>query len=220
MTEITQEQIDAGISLYSRYLLSIYNWLLLGLGCRFLWKCPSRHMLDLYNRFVSSNHLDIGVGTGYFMDKCQFPTDTPRIALMDLNTNSLNTAGKRLSRYHPEVYRRNALERFNLNAPPFDSIGMMNLLHCLPGNMKTKGVVFQYASEILNAGGVIFGSSILYQGVKRNHVINFMTLLINRAGIITNLEDTAEDLKESLDRYFTGSSVYIIGREVLFHARK
>jgi hypothetical protein len=96
----------------------------------------------------------------------------------------------------------------------------MNLLHCLPGDMKIKGVAFQNAAEVLNPGGVIFGSSILYQGVKNNPVINLILDLTNRTGIMTNLEDTAEDLKENLDRYFNGSTVYIIGREVLFHARK
>lgn len=83
--EITEDRIYAGISLYSRKLLYFYDWLLLGACCRLLWNCPSRHMLALYNEYISANHLDIGVGSGYFMDRCRFPSSRPRLALMDLS---------------------------------------------------------------------------------------------------------------------------------------
>ena len=154
------------------------------------------------------------------MDKCRFPKPQPRLVLMDLNHNSLNIAGKRLARYNPETYHRNVLEPFNLDIPPFDSVGIMNLLHCLPGDMKTKGVVFNNISEVLKPGGVVFGSSIMYKGMKRNPMISKILDMINRWGFMTNLEDTVEDLKESLDRYFKESSVKVIGYEVLFRARR
>jgi len=220
MAESTDDRVNAGIALYTDFILFFYDLLMLGYGCRFLWRCPSRHMLELYNKYVSANHLDIGVGSGYFMHKCRFPSPEPRLVLMDFSPNSLNAATKRLSRYNPEVYRRNVLEPFDLPAPLFDSVGLMNVLHCLPGNMKTKGVVFHNIVEVLNPGGVLFGSTILYRGLKRNRIVAKALEMNNRRGIMTNLEDTVEDLKESLDCCFSESSVNIIGYEALFHARK
>lgn len=220
MNHATEERIKAGIALYSRLVLTLYDWWFLGFNCRFFWECPARYLLDLYNQHVSANHLDIGVGTGYFMDKCKFPGSSIRLALMDLNANSLRAASKRLIRYKPEVYRRNASEPFEINAPAFDSIGMMNLLHCLPGDLKTKAIVFEHARAVMNPGAVIFGSTILFEGVKRNPLATLAMKTSNKRGFMANLNDTLEDLRESLRRNFSESSVRLIGCEALFWARK
>jgi SAM-dependent methyltransferase len=220
MTGSNEERVKAAISLYTKPLLFFYDSLLLGCNCRCLWKCHSRHLLELYDTHISANHLDIGVGSGYFMDKCRFPSPQPRLGLMDLNPNSLRAASKRLARYNPEAYQRNVLEPFNLQVPSFDSIGMMNLLHCLPGDMKTKAVVFQNALEVLNPGGTVFGSTIMYLGVERNLMTTQILEINNRKGIMTNLEDDVEDLRENLKNLFSESEVKIIGCEALFWGRK
>ena len=216
----TRERTEAGIALYSRFILTIYDWYFLGYQCRFYWRCPAYYLLELYNQHVSSNHLDIGVGTGYFIDKCKFPSTSIRLALMDLNANSLQAASKRLIRYKPEVYKRNVLEPFGIDAPAFDSIGMMNLLHCLPGNMETKTIVFEYAKAVMNPGAVVFGSTILYEGVKRSAWATLALKYSNKKGWMDNMNDSLEDLRESLQRSFSESSVKLIGCEALFWARK
>jgi len=216
----SEQRVKAGTALYSRFILALYDRSILGYQCRFYWKCPSHNLLDLYNRYVSVNHLDIGVGTGYFLDKCKFPGENIRLALMDLNPNSLKVASKRLKRYKPEVYKRNVMEPFNINAQPFDSVGMMNLLHCLPGTMKTKSVVFEYAKAVMNPGAVLFGCTLLYQGVKRNALANLALKYSNKKGFMDNMNDRLEDLRDSLRSSFSESSVKMIGCEVLFWARK
>jgi SAM-dependent methyltransferase len=220
VTETNDERINKAISLSSRFLLDVYDWVVLGYNCRINWGCPKGRLVQLYNDCVTANHLDIGVGTGYFMDRCRFPSPQPRLVLMDLNPNSLEKAGKRLSRYRPGKYRRNVLEPFNLDVPPFDSIGMMHLLHCLPGNMETKGVVFKNALEVLKPGGVVFGSTILNRGVKPSLRRTLALKMINWRGYMTNLEDSVDGLKAGLEKYFTESSVWTIGAEALFRARK
>lgn len=206
--------------MYTRYVLAIYDWALLGLNCRFIWKCPSHHMLSLYNNYVTANHLDIGVGTGYFMHHCRFPSSNPRLALMDLNPNSLDAAQRRLARYYPETYLRNALEPFNIDAPPFDSIGITNLLHCLPGDMKTKEVVLKNAKSMLNPGGVLFGSTILYSVAKPNMMASVALKSVNKRGIMSNMNDDVEVLRNNLGIHFSESSVRQIGYVALFHAKK
>ena len=215
-----EEQGKAGAAMYTRLVLTLYDWWFLWYNCRFLWECPARYLLDLYNQHVSANHLDIGVGTGYFLNKCKFPDTNIRLALMDLNANSLRAASKRLVRYRPEVYQRNVLEPFGINGPVFDSIGMMNLLHCLPGNLKTKTNVFEHAKEVMNPGAVIFGSTILCEGVKRNARATMAIKYANKRGFMANLNDNLEDLQESLQDSFSDSYVKLIGCEALFWACK
>ena len=118
--------------------MSIYDWLALELHCRFIWRCPASRIAGFYDRHISGNHLDIGVGTGYFPDKCRSMGNNPRLALMDINPDNLARARKRLKRYRPAVYQANILEPVSLDVPGFDSIGLSYVLHCLPGTMETK----------------------------------------------------------------------------------
>lgn len=217
-TEFTEKQVNAGIALYTRLFLSVYDLLALRYFCRLIWKCPSSQLLALYNRYVTANHLDIGVGTGYFLDKCSFPSGEPRLAIMDLNQNSLDVAGKRLGRYNPEIYKRNVLESFDIGTPPFASVGILNLLHCLPGNMKEKGIIFDNIKEVLIPGGIVFGSTILYKGARANPVGDLALRWNNRTGFMTNLDDDIEDVKATLSRYFPESRVWRTGYMVFFWA--
>jgi len=199
--------------------MSVYNWLALGLTSRFVWKCPSNNIIELYNRHVSSNHLDVGVGTGYFLDKCGFPTPTPRLVLVDLNLNSLTIARKRLARYSPQTYQLNALEPLEIDGPRFDSVAVSYLLHCLPVTIQAKGTVFEHLKTLLNPGGVLFGTTLLYRGMKRNFLATYSFFWLNLLGIMTNKHDDVEGLKQILARHFTEYDVTIIGCGALFWGR-
>ena len=50
---------------------------------------------------VGARHLDVGVGTGWFLDHCRWPVESPKITLLDLNENSLAVASKRIRRHAP-----------------------------------------------------------------------------------------------------------------------
>ncbi|MDJ0903720.1 MAG: hypothetical protein QNJ55_33515, partial [Xenococcus sp. MO_188.B8] len=76
------ERINAGQAIYNKPVLAIYDVLVLGISHHFLWQCPTSKHLNLYNTNISGNHLDIGVGSGFYLDKCKFPTNKPRLALM------------------------------------------------------------------------------------------------------------------------------------------
>ena len=219
MSEITLKQAKAGQAPYNRLLLAVYNPYV-RFNCRFLWGCPPRQVLDLYNEHVSGNHLDIGVATGTILDYCKFPSPTPRLALMDLNPNSLHVASKRLVRYHPETYIQNALDPVRIDIPPFDSVGLANLLHCLPGTMRTKKVVFENVRAVLNPGGTVFGCTILNTGMERNPLARLTLHLMNAMGYLSNKQDDLEGLKQNLAECFSESSVKVVGFMALFSARK
>ncbi len=119
---ITQQQVEAGQAVYTKRTLAIYDLLVLGLSNRLIWKCPTPQLITHYNQNVSGNHLDVGVGTGYFLDHCRFPSDTPRVALMDLNPDTLEFASRRVARYLPEIYPQNILEPISFDGNGFDSV--------------------------------------------------------------------------------------------------
>ena len=65
-TSITVKS-DRGAAAYKPWLLSIYDWLILGVFSTFVWRCPTDGiLLPFFRENVSETHLDVGVGTGYF----------------------------------------------------------------------------------------------------------------------------------------------------------
>ena len=80
-------------------MLRYYDWLL-ELTCNRIWRCPIRRTLELYGRHLSSNHLEVGVGTGYFLEHSRFPDSQSRLALLDLSSR-YRWFGKRTSCYLP-----------------------------------------------------------------------------------------------------------------------
>ncbi len=213
------EQVDAGQAVYTKGVLSAYDLFVLGFSNRLLWRCPSGRIEDLYNKHLSANHLDVGVGTGYFLDRCRFPSKALRVALMDLNPNTLEFASRRIARYNPETYRRNVLQPIPFDAQKFDSVGVNYLLHCLPGSIETKAAVFDHLKPLMNPGAVLFGSTLLQGGVRRNLFAKGLMGVYNKKGIFSNREDTLEGLKQALTERFRDVQVEVAGCAALFSAR-
>jgi ubiquinone/menaquinone biosynthesis C-methylase UbiE len=207
-------------ALGTRIFLSVYDWFALGLNCRLIWQCSAGRIVDFYNQHISGNHLDIGIGTGYFLDKCRFSIEKPRLALMDINNDILTAAQKRLNRYCPQIYQRNIFEPISLNGHGFDSIGLCHVLHCLPGTMETKEIAFKNILPLLNPGGIVFGATFLYRGIKRNPLATATFWAANSLGFMSNRQDSPEGLARSLKKYFTQSHVDLCGCEAFFWARK
>jgi len=216
--EVSPQQIEAGQAIYTRRNLNIYDVVVHGVSNPLIWKCPTQQLIDHYNRHVSSNHLDVGVGTGYLLDKSRFATSSPRVALMDLNPNTLNYASQRISRYRPETYIRNVLEPIAFEREHFDSIGISYLLHCVPGSIESKTVAFDHLATLLNPGGVIFGSTLLQQGVERSWFARRLMAFYNRKGIFANQQDSLEGLTRALEQRFSKVTVEVVGCAALFSA--
>jgi hypothetical protein len=209
----------AGAAIYTKPLLSVYDLGVLKFSNQFVWRCPSPLILDFYNENISANHLDVGVGTGYFLDKCRFPSSTPRLALLDLNPNSLAVTGQRLRRYSPTQHLANILEPVQLEPPKFDSIALNYLLHCLPGTLQSKAVVFENLTAWLNPGGIIFGTTILGQGVHQNFLARKLMALYNAKGIFSNLSDNLQDLEMILAKHCPGYQTRVVGCVAFFSGR-
>ena len=206
------------VAVYTPARLAVYDAAILGLSCRLVWRCPSRRFLELYNRHVGARHLDVGVGTGYFLDRCHFPVERPAITLLDLSEACLAKAARRVSRYSPEVRRANVLGPLDLGEARFDSVGLNGVLHCLPATMEEKAGVFRRLRPFLVEGGVLFGSTILGRGVAHGRVARKVIGIYNREGIFTNLDDDLEGLERALTSGFSRVDVETQGSFALFAA--
>jgi SAM-dependent methyltransferase len=211
------EQIEAGQAAYSPTVLRLYDWYVLGLSNHLLWRCPTSALRQLYDRNVSARHLDIGVGTGYFLDKTKWPVADPSITLVDLNANSLAAASRRIARYAPETVVANALEPLPLSGS-FSSAALCYLLHCMPGAIPEKAVAFDHLRPLLKPGARMFGATILQGSLPRSRAAQALMNLYNRKGIFSNAADTVEDLDSALRARFTDVKVEILGVVALFEA--
>jgi ubiquinone/menaquinone biosynthesis C-methylase UbiE len=209
----------AGQAIYTPRMLSVYDVVVLRFNAYVMWRCSPRRLVALYDEHISNRHLDIGVGTGFLVDKCRFPRGSLEITLMDLNPNPLRYAAKRLGRYQPKTHLANALEPFDLPAGSFDSIGLNWLLHCLPGDIASKSVVFEHCRTVIAPGGVIFGSTVLNSGVTHTPWSRLLMRKLNREGIFSNLADDLEGLRDQLGKRFDRFHVEVVGTVALFSAR-
>lgn len=203
---------------FNQRLLRHYDRLL-EFTCNRIWRCPIRRTLELYGRHLSSNHLEVGVGTGYFLDHSHFPGSEPRLALLDLSPHCLEHTATRLSRYAPEVYRANALAPIELAVQRFDSIAMNYVLHCMPGALPDKGIAFAHLKPLLNTSGVLFGSTVLRHGVRCDWRARAFMRLYNRRKLFCNLEDGLAGLREALEKTFHQVQIDVIGCVAQFSAR-
>jgi 2-polyprenyl-3-methyl-5-hydroxy-6-metoxy-1,4-benzoquinol methylase len=215
----SKQQVEAGQAVYSKSVLSIYDIVVLGISNRWIWKCKSSNILAHYNANISSNHLDVGVGTGYFLDRCQFPSDKPRVGIMDLNQNTLDFAARRIARYTPETYQQNILEPIETEIKVFDSVGINYLFHCVPGSLTEKTVAFDHLKVLMNPGCQIFGSTILQGGVPTSWSAKKLMKTYNKKGIFSNTKDSLKDLQTALTQRFQDVKVEVIGCVALFSGR-
>ena len=215
----SEQEIEAGQAVYTRRMLLIYDIRVLLLSNRFVWKCPSSRLVAHYNQHLSANHLDVGVGSGYFLDCCCFPAPSPRLALMDMNHNSLAFTAKRVARYSPEVYQQNVLEPICHEMAPFDSVALNYLLHCLPGSIAEKAAVFDYLHAVMKPGATVFGSTILNEKGVPNWAAVKLMRHYNRHGIFSNLTDTLEELERALEKRFKHVAIQTHGCVALFSGR-
>lgn len=210
---------DAGQAVYTARVLAAYDLFVLRFSNRFLWHCPWPRQLAHYDRHVTANHLDVGVGTGFYLDRCRFPVAWPRLGLLDPNPNSLAFAARRLSRYRPEILQADVLEPITFDAAPFESISVNYLLHCLPGTMQEKGAVFANLKPLLAHGGTLFGTTLLHGGVRRSAAARRLMALYNEKGIFGNAEDDLDGLREVLCRQLESVRVEVVGCAALFSGR-
>lgn len=211
--------VRAGQAVYSETVLSIYDWWVLGISNSYIWKCPTDLLEHEFRKHASANHLDIGVGTGHYLSEC-LPENCHRVGLIDLNQNSLNKAKNSIPQFPTETFLANVLAPFDFSCAPFESVSLNFLLHCLPGSIHQKAVVFDHIDPLLKSNAHVFGSTLLTQGVQRNTAAKSLMALYNRKGIFCNNNDSLDDLNQALQMRFKNIELYTVGAVAIFSANK
>jgi hypothetical protein len=218
----TPEQVAAGHAFYTKRSLAVYDAAILGFFSRVAWRCPADRILGHYTRHVSANHLDVGVGTGYFLDRCRFPTATgapPRLALLDASEACLDAASRRVARFAPERIQASVLEPIRYDGPRFDSVGLNYVLHCLPGDLESKAVAFDHLAALATPGATVFGATLLHDGVPRNWFARKVMDRNNDHGIFSNRGDSLEGLRMALSARLQDPVVEVTGCVGIFAGR-
>jgi hypothetical protein len=208
------------IKAYTRLGLHVYDPLIVNLVAPRVWDCSPDALVEHYRKHVTSNHADVGVGTGYFLDRCGFDSSQPRLALIDLQANCLEHAARRLARYRPQTYVRDALRPIEgVPGGPFDSITLGGIIHCLAGDLSQKSRIFDTVAPLARAGTKIFGYTLVYDGVSLRARRRLVHGVLNRLRVVDNKNDRLCDLHRELSTRFTDCKVETIGCMALFSAR-
>ena len=113
----------------------------------------------------------------------------------------------------------NVLDPIDIGSSGFGSVALNYLLHCVPGDLKSKSIVFRNVKPLMRDGGIVFGSTILGHGVRQNFLAKRLLRLYNAKGIFNNLSDSQEDLEAGLRAQFKQCTIRIEGSVALFSAK-
>lgn len=204
-------------AIYTRAMLSVYDLVVHGLSNHLAWRCPTRRLLELYSANLSANHLEAGIGTGFFIDRAD-GAEFERLVLLDINQNCLDRAARRLARLRPSVRKANLLARISRGLDRFDSVGLTYVLHCLPGRLSEKLAAVDHLKPLMRERAVLFGATILGRGIAPNAAARKLLDLYNAKGVFNNREDDFESLSEGLRRRFGEVEVERQGCVALFRA--
>lgn len=209
--------VHDGQAVYGALLLHGYNAVVFGINYRAFWRCSPQQVVDLYERNITDEHLDIGVGTGYLLTRCS-PSARRRIALADLNPHSLRHTAAQLAGYQVTCHRADALKPLPLPRASFGSVGLNFLLHCLPGPLSAKAAALDHATACLYPGGRLFGSTVLAHGVPVTPAGRRLMAHFNRRGIFHNAADSLDDLRDQLAARYPAFHLTTHGSVALFEA--
>lgn len=210
--------VIAGQAVYNRAVLTIYDLTVLHTAVPVIMGCPLRALVALYERNLGASHVDIGVGTGYLLDRARFPVPDPRITLVDLNPAPLRVTAARLRRYHARPVLASALDPLPLATSSAESAGLCLLLHCLPGTMSRKADALTHAARVVRPGGRVFGATVLGAEVPRRAPARALMSVYNARGIFHNAADSPDALRAELTTRFRSHTLTLHGCIALFEA--
>lgn len=213
-------KINRSQQYFNKVSLFFYDFILYGVISKYAWGSSIQRLDSHYKKYVRSNHLEVGVGTGFLLNRVVFDSTKPRLVLMDLSPECLAKTELKVSRYTPETYIQNLLAPVQHKMAKFDSIGINYVMHCVPGSFKEKGIAFSHLQPLLTENGVLFGTTVLSEGVHKNLLAKPFMWLMNYLGVFNNRKDNARDLKDFLEKNFQVIAFEVVGVTAFFAAKK
>jgi SAM-dependent methyltransferase len=205
-----------GQSDYTRPLLKLYDPLVLGPIARFVWRCPASRLVEGYRHHIRDRHLDVGPGTGYFLEHSGLP-DGSRVTILDPNTNVLRHVSRRLRQLDVTAVEADVLKPLLVDGP-FDSAALHLVIHCLPGPLSRKAAAVANVAAVLAPTGVLFGASVLGTSGSHTWLARRFLDTFNWQRGFDNLNDTEEGLREILAASFEHVELETVGSAAIFAA--
>jgi SAM-dependent methyltransferase len=201
---------------YTPLLLAIYDPFVLGFMAPVVWRSPIPPVVERYRQQVGRRHLDVGPGTGYFLEKAELPPEV-EVTLLDPNPNVLARVSRRLAPLEVSTVEADVLKPLPVEGP-FDSVALSHVLHCLPGPQPDKAAAIRNVAAVLAPQGVLFGGTVL--GASERHTLPARAVLraFNWQGAFDNLEDTEEGLRAILEESFENVEIDVVGSTAQFTA--
>lgn len=201
---------------YTPLFLRIYDPLILGFFTPVVWRCPTTRLVEAYRRHIGHRHLDVGPGTGYFLERAGIPDGSP-VTLLDPNVHVLDHASRRLRHLDITTVEADVRKPLPVHGP-FDSAAVNGVLHCLPGPLSAKAGAVANMAAVLAPTGVLFGASILGLSGRHTWLSRSILQANNRRGTFDNLGDTEEGLGEILEASFERVELETVGSMAIFSA--
>jgi SAM-dependent methyltransferase len=205
-----------GQSGYTRLLLRAYDPLVLGPVARFVWRCPTARLVEGYRQHIRDRHLDVGPGTGYFLDRSGLPGGSS-VTILDPNPNVLRHASRRLPHLDITSVEADVCKPLPVDGP-FDSAALHLVLHCLPGPLPRKAGAVANVATVLAPTGVLFGASVLGTSGPHTWLSRRALDAFNRRAAFDNLNDSEEALREILEASFQHVELETVGSIAIFAA--
>jgi SAM-dependent methyltransferase len=201
---------------YTRLLLNLYDPLVLGPIARYVWRCPTPTLVERYRRHIRPRHLDVGPGTGYFIERSELPPGS-LVTILDPNPNVLRHVSRRLARLAVTAVEADVLKPLPVTGR-FDSAALHLVFHCLPGPLERKADAIANVAAVLAPDGVLFGATVLGRSGRHSWAARRMLDAFNRQGGFANLDDTETRLREILAVSFDRVDLEVVGSIALFAA--
>jgi SAM-dependent methyltransferase len=201
---------------YNGALLRLYDPLVLGPISRYVWRAPAELGIETYRQHIRPNHLDVGPGTGYFIDRAGLPAGA-RVTIVDPNPNVLRHVTRRLRHLDVTAIEADVLKPLPFEGP-FASAGLNAVLHCLPGPLDRKAVAISNIARVLASDATLFGATVLGRSGRHTRAGRAMLAAFNRRGAFDNLDDTEDGIADILGRSFAVVTVRAAGGLALFTA--
>ena len=201
---------------YSPQLLAVYDRVVIGFVSWFVWRTPMEPIAEGYRRHIRDGHLDVGPGTGWFIERSSLP-DSSKVTLVDPNPNVLRHAARKLKRLDVTAVEADVLKPLPVQGP-FESAALNLVIHCLPGPLSRKAIAIENIAAVLSPTGTLFGATVLGRSADHNWLARRVLSAFNRRGAFDNLDDTEEGIRGILAASFDHVELETVGSAAIFSA--
>jgi SAM-dependent methyltransferase len=208
----------AGQRDYGPLLLHLYDPIVIRHVGRIVWRVPDGVLLDRFRARVRPNHLDVGPGTGWFLDHSDLPDGAP-ITILDPNTHVLDHVSKRLARFDVTAVEADVLKPLPVTGP-FASAALHLVIHCLPGPQARKQLAVTNVARVLAPDGILFGATVLGMRGPQTRLSRAVLRVFNAQRGFDNLDDTEDSIRAMLEAEFDDVEIELVGSLALFAATR